>query len=413
MPFEDILISYGGNIKTLEKDGDLVTVGDYGILWGDATRKDLAGDWFTKDTFLGARKGVGVDTMLHHGVPLSNNLKAIADMLLPPTVKAEPDDDGLLVATILDLKDKYQKKIYEAVEKGALAWSSGANPRGVRRKDGAKFGEILQWPIMEFSFTPTPCEFRLSGIHTLKAMLGFEEESPNHVKAVRVLTDLEDGRDGEPGETKSEYLGMNVSGEMSVAAFEQLNRRLMYSAIYDVLYDDKMTKADKMEKLRGAVNEFSTIAVNFVESILNGNYDEEPQAAAKTLQALHNQKVADAIAAPGLTFAERSEAVIATVQAFRPFAESYCSTLAQDSIKAGQAISKPRRERLTSLRDEITKIQTALDDLLKETEPKESTDGTHEVKTSEVKSVDVAQLRLKAMRRRVAARQALLLPSLQ
>jgi 2'-5' RNA ligase len=184
---EDTLVNFGSAIKSLEQTGDLVTVGAHGILWGGA---DLAGDYFTPGTHFGARKGLGVDTMLHHGIPLSPALKTYADILLPPTVKAEPDEHGILVATVLDLRDSYQRKIYEMCEEGALSWSSGANPRGVRRRDGAKSGEILQWPIMEFSFTPTPCEWRMSGIGTLKALLDAEEYQPEVMeRVVKALTD--------------------------------------------------------------------------------------------------------------------------------------------------------------------------------------------------------------------------------
>jgi 2'-5' RNA ligase len=190
---EDILISYGNSIKAYERKGDLVTVGAYGILWGDPSRRDLVGDYFTKSTFLGARGGLGVDTMLHHGIPLSSELKAYATELLPPTVKAEDDDTGRFIATILDLRNQYQKKVFKGIEEEAFAWSSGANPRGVRRANNVKTGEILQWPIMEFSFTPTPCEPRLFGsIMPLKSLPQTMLEEPNFVKAVRVLADFDE-----------------------------------------------------------------------------------------------------------------------------------------------------------------------------------------------------------------------------
>jgi hypothetical protein len=193
---EGILISYGGAIKSLEVKGDLVTVGDYGLLWGSEDRHDLVGDYYTPQTFLGARGGLGVDTLLHHGIPLSHGLKSYSDILLPPTIKAEPDEHGLLVATILDRRDAYQRKMYELSEEGALSWSSGAISRAVKRRDGVKCGEVTQWPIQEFSFTPTPCEPRMIGITTLDevktAPLDWFKE-PSYAKAVRVLTDLKGG----------------------------------------------------------------------------------------------------------------------------------------------------------------------------------------------------------------------------
>lgn len=191
---EDILINYGASIKTLEKSGDLVTLGAHGILWGTSLQRDVVGDWFTKETTLGATKGVGVDTMLHHGLPLKADLPQIqkySQILLPPTVKAEPDDIGLLVATVFDMRDGYQRKIAEMCEAGALSWSSGANPRGVVRANKAAAGEILQWPLIEFSFTPTPAEPRMAGITPLKSIMELPGVNEACTKAVRVLTELE------------------------------------------------------------------------------------------------------------------------------------------------------------------------------------------------------------------------------
>ena len=190
---DNFLINTGGAIKSLEVKGDFVTVGDYGVLWGDAANPDLGGDWFTPSTNFGASKGVGVNTMLHHGIPLTPALKAYSDILLPPTVKADADDHGLLVATILDRRDAYERKLYELTEEGAMSWSSGAITRAVRRRDGVKCGEITQWPIFEFSFTPTPAEFRLTGIRNLDEAKSAPEDwlgNVSYAKAVRVLSDL-------------------------------------------------------------------------------------------------------------------------------------------------------------------------------------------------------------------------------
>lgn len=222
---DDVLINYGSSIKSLETDGDLVTVGAHGILWGTPLQRDVVGDYFTKSTYLGATKGVGVDTMLHHGMPLKAGipeLQTFASRLLPPTVKAEIDDTGLLVATVLDLRDKYQQKIYEMCEQGLLSWSSGANPRAVQRAGGVKSGEITQWPLIEFSYTPTPAEPRMVGIQSVKSLVDIEGVSDGCIKAIRVL-----------GEFKSE------------------------ECITKALPEEKLSFADHSEKVLAAVSEFS------------------------------------------------------------------------------------------------------------------------------------------------------------
>lgn len=189
----DVLVNtMSGCIKSLERDGDIVTVGSHGILYGNARLTDIVGDWFTPKTYLGAHHGLGVDTMIHHGMPLSPELKSYCDVLLNPTTYAEPDDEGLLVKTILNLSKQYRHQwpIYECVEKKSLSWSGGALNHGVRRKDGVKNGEITQWILGEFSFTPTPCENRMVGIMPMKAWLDNTEylESDSFRATVKALT---------------------------------------------------------------------------------------------------------------------------------------------------------------------------------------------------------------------------------
>ncbi len=207
VPMNELLINTGGSLKSLETNGDFVTVGDYGLLWGDAQNTDLGGDWFTPDTNLGASRGVGVNCLLHHAIPLTPALKSYSGILLPPTVKAHPDEHGLLVATILDRRNAYERKIYELTEEEALSWSSGAITRAVKRRDGVKCGEIIQWPIFEFSFTPTPAEFRMTGIRSLEEAKSVPEDwlgNVSYAKAVRVLSDLTP-REDESEETKADW----------------------------------------------------------------------------------------------------------------------------------------------------------------------------------------------------------------
>lgn len=208
----DALVSFGGHIKALDKQGDAVTVGGHGIVWGSAAQRDLVGDWFTPDTYLGARRGAGVDTMLHHGIPLKTELAAYADALLPPVTQTANDEHGLLVSTVLDLRNAYQRKIYEMVEADLLSWSSGAPPHGVKRRDGAKSGEITRWLIAEFSYTPTPCEPRLTNVLPLKALMAADDAGDSYITA-QTLAILQDGsRAGLTFQDHSEAVRAAVEG---------------------------------------------------------------------------------------------------------------------------------------------------------------------------------------------------------
>lgn len=397
----DLLIAFGGSIKTLEKKGDLVTVGDYGILWGDSNKTDLEGDWFTPQTNFGARKGLGVDTMLHHGIPLSAKLAKYSGVLLPPTIKAEDDEIGKLVATILDLSDAYQRSIYECTEAKALKWSSGANPLGTRRKDNAKSGEIVQWPLMEFSFTPTPCESRLAGITSLKSLLNPKTgmvdlsnfDSSSFTKSVRVLTDLKSSGGESDGEThsankikpevKGEFLGDGIEEDLSMAALRMLNDRLMYRTIYKYLSPERYNSDSeayepvplptRLRNVRGALDEFATTAYTIIETIMSGE-GEDVALAAKAARTLWSDPDVweRAEGAPalkslqgglpdGLPLAEHSEQVLAAEQ---EFCVRIKSLLDQRCGAEGRSLSRVQKARLLDHIDGMESLKGIVQTLL-------------------------------------------------
>lgn len=68
-------------------------------------------------------------------------------------VTHEKRKDGIWVQAQLDLRSKWYEAIRELVGQEALSFSSGAYPAGVVV---AKSGEILRWPWVELTATPTP-----------------------------------------------------------------------------------------------------------------------------------------------------------------------------------------------------------------------------------------------------------------
>jgi hypothetical protein len=156
-------------VKAVENTDGTTTVSGYLVVFDDPASpvKDFSGDYFTSDTYFGARGGDGADCLFHHGVPLKAEIAHLADAILPP-LKVEKDDVGLFATVVLDMADKYQAKIAGLAAKGKLGWSSGSAPHVAKREPD---GEITRWPIIEGSLTPQPCESRT----VMKSILDFSE----------------------------------------------------------------------------------------------------------------------------------------------------------------------------------------------------------------------------------------------
>lgn len=100
---------------------------------------DFALDWFPDE---------GRPTMYHHG--LDSEIKTA---LVGRQIEREARPLGQWAKVQLDKRNRYFRDIAEAVEAGALSFSSGSIPHLVQaRKDG----HIERWPWVELSLTPTP-----------------------------------------------------------------------------------------------------------------------------------------------------------------------------------------------------------------------------------------------------------------
>lgn len=172
---------YGGSVKAGDIDGDTLTVTGPGVILDEKNSKerDLYGEYFTKDTYFGKMKGDGVDAFFHHKSPLlqvgwfSSGVehiiperlfkffKNLADHRFTNAVSTRFDEEtSVLAATlILNMRNEYEEFVGKQAQKGLLSWSSGS--AGHVSKIDWDTGEIKEWPIIEFSLTPTPAEPRI------------------------------------------------------------------------------------------------------------------------------------------------------------------------------------------------------------------------------------------------------------
>lgn len=180
------MIYFGDALKAMDDNGK---VGGYLVRFTDASKKDLSGEYFDAKSYLGAHDGDGVDTIFHHGQPLSINAKlspkaaqeieGFRDHTFAP-VKTKRDAVGIFAETVLSMADEYEKAVFGLVKAGKLGWSSGAVGHLVKKADD---GRIIRWPIGEASITPTPCEklnraYSIKSLDSLKFVSVIENDEP-------------------------------------------------------------------------------------------------------------------------------------------------------------------------------------------------------------------------------------------
>ncbi|RMH01699.1 MAG: hypothetical protein D6706_01505, partial [Chloroflexi bacterium] len=174
-------IQHGG--KIIHKAGDTRSVkayqeGDFGwvegylISWGNPNDVDLHGEYFTPRTELCLDWFSERPVLYHHGLDGSVGLRQIGKI---KTVKA--DDVGVWVRAQIDLRDRYARAVYDMIKTHEFGWSSGSVDHLVKI---APNGEIVTWPLIEGSITPSPAQPAKTTVRPLDN--DFEEQSPQLVE---------------------------------------------------------------------------------------------------------------------------------------------------------------------------------------------------------------------------------------
>ncbi len=145
-------------VKRLDGAG---RIGGYLVVWGDADRRDLHGEFFTPQTDLGLDWFPRRPVLYQHGLD-----KTLGPSLIGQIEQMWTDEVGLWVEAQLDLRHRWARAVLDLIEQGALGWSSGSLPHLV---EVAANGGIRRWPIVEGSLTPTPAEPRYTDVVAVKA----------------------------------------------------------------------------------------------------------------------------------------------------------------------------------------------------------------------------------------------------
>lgn len=148
----------GGEVKALDDNGK---IGGYLIRYGTDSDPDLTGDYFTAETDLG--EGDKLPVLYHHGFDKQLGKRKLG------VAHTHKDDIGVWAEAQLQMRDEYEKTIFELVKQGKMGWSSGAAAHVVEREHTGKAAWIKQWYMAEASLTPTPAEYR-NTVVSIKAL---------------------------------------------------------------------------------------------------------------------------------------------------------------------------------------------------------------------------------------------------
>ena len=156
----ETLVTFGAEVKALG-DGK---VGGYLLRYSTPKDPDLTGDFFSKGTDVGIVDGANLPVYYQHGMDGALKNKRIGRGVV------KFDDIGIWLESQLEMRDEYERAIYELAKAGKLGYSSGAAPHLVEREQVGKACYIKSWPIAEASLTPTPAEPRNS-VLPIKSLL--------------------------------------------------------------------------------------------------------------------------------------------------------------------------------------------------------------------------------------------------
>lgn len=177
MEDEKSMLVFGGcEIKALG-DGK---VGGYLVTFSGPKDPDVVGDFFDGKTDLGIEDGGRLPVYYQHGYDEKLKTRKIGKGT------AKYDDVGLWLEAQLELRDDYERTIYQMAESGKLGWSSGAAGHLVERERVGKSYHIKSWPIAEASLTPTPAEPRNTVI-PVKSLFITEPEVKTEPPPVAVI----------------------------------------------------------------------------------------------------------------------------------------------------------------------------------------------------------------------------------
>lgn len=347
-------VRFGKTVKTMDEQPG--KIGGLLVYYTDAKNKDLDEEYFTPETYLGAQKGNGVDTIFHHGQPLrlpagvdaaqKARVDALSRKILPP-VKTTLTDVGLWADVVLDLSDEYEKAVYDLAAAGRLSWSSGAVGHLVEKEPD---GKITRWIIGEASLTPTPAR---------PFQKVFPAEKLGSIKTIDWI--------GAGSATKDFSAADTFQSAVDAQQITAWNLECIYRDTLDEIAEYALAaqtlgqKFDFQSEVQAATDLYAaelvqSVVAQLTEYLDSGGEDYGFYLKARNLQGLQNlSKVSLDQHAPAVV-----SAVGALVSRFKANREI--------RAKSGRQLSAANRDRLTACLDQMRPAIADMEALLSETE---------------------------------------------
>lgn len=166
--FSDTLISFGGEIKSVEETATGYQFGGWLVVFDKPDVSSLR-DRFTKSTDFDIQDGDRRSLYYNHGLDGTIKKEKLGDCRL--TVK----DAGVWIQGEIKKRHDYLAKHAEHIAQNIKQFglSSGAPAHLVERVKVGGGHEVKLWPLAEASITPTPAE-PLTGCFSLKSLAAYE-----------------------------------------------------------------------------------------------------------------------------------------------------------------------------------------------------------------------------------------------
>lgn len=149
------LVYDGGSVKALGGG----KVGGHLVVFGSSDALDLHGEFFDTDTDFdvdpdeyGTKR---MSTYYQHGLD-----PVLGQRVIGKGIVMGKDDVGVWFEAQLNMRDEYERAIYQLAEAGKLGWSSGTAGHLCQRERGKKGVRIKRWVLVEATLTPTPADPR-------------------------------------------------------------------------------------------------------------------------------------------------------------------------------------------------------------------------------------------------------------
>lgn len=181
MNITETMVIYGDAVKALDNG----RVGGYLVRFTTESDPDISPmrDFFTADTDFDVESWDAAKSSVYynHGLDSQLGKRKLANAAM------KMDEVGVWVEAQLEMRDEYEKAIYDLAKAGKLGWSSGTASHLIERERIGESHRIKRWPLgLDASLTPIPAEPRNSAV-SLKSLLEEETKSrtlEDHAKEV-------------------------------------------------------------------------------------------------------------------------------------------------------------------------------------------------------------------------------------